>query len=277
MGLPGLPGIMGMTGATGTMGPIGLTGETGMTGTMGSIGMTGMTGTMGPVGMTGMTGTMGPVGLTGMTGTMGPVGLTGMTGTMGSIGMTGMTGTMGSIGLTGTMGPVGLTGMTGTMGSIGLTGMTGTMGASITNNNFAWAIKKDSQIFTGSVFNTILFTSVPELDGWIYASGMFTCNQSGKYIVSYTVIMTSTGGSRVASVRGNIDGTEIIGSAITEKFQSSSINQIWTNFFIMTINAGQKFKLEFAGSSSGDEKIDTTSSVSGETPVSSSIVITRIS
>jgi Collagen triple helix repeat (20 copies) len=238
----------------GTMGPIGLTGPTG---TQGPIGLTGPTGTQGPIGPTG---TMGPIGLTGPTGTQGPIGLTGPTGTMGPIGLTGATGTMGPIGLTGTMGPIGLT------------------GPSI-SNNYTWGIKINTQTIVNSItFENIIFTSTPEINGWIYNSitGLFTCNQTGKYFVSYIVIMSSIGGSRVASIRGVINNIEIIGSANTQNFQSASINQEWTNSFIMNVNSGQTFSLQFAGSSAGNEMINFTTPIAGETPISSSITIIRI-
>jgi hypothetical protein len=216
---------------------------------------------MGPIGLTG---TMGPIGLTG---TMGPIGLTG---TMGPIGLTG---TMGPIGLTGTRGPIGLT------GTMGPTGPSGPMGSAVTNNNYVWGFKTDTQIVVGAnTFETIKFTNLPELNGWTYNSttGNFTCNQSGKYLVSYIVIMSATGGSRVGTTRGVINGNEIIGSANTQNFQSTSINQEWTNSFIMNVTSGQTFTLQVAGSSAGNETINFTSPIASETPISSSIIITRI-
>jgi len=95
----------------------------------------------------GLTGTQGLIGLTGEIGTQGSIGLTG------PIGLTGEIGTQGSIGLTG---PIGLTGEIGTQGSIGLTG---TMGSNITDNNFVWGIKTNTQVIIGAgVFNNIIFT-----------------------------------------------------------------------------------------------------------------------
>ena len=179
------------------------------------------------------------------------------------------------MGATGATGPTGATGAT---GSTGPTGPTGATGLSITNANYTWAIKTDTQtISSANTFENIIFTATPTINGWIYISGVFTCNQTGLYLVSYTVEMSSTGGSRIASVRGAINGTEIIGSATTENFQSSSINQIWTNFFIMSIVSGQTFNLQFAGSTTGDETINFTSAIAGETPISASMTITRIS
>jgi len=201
---------------------------------------------------------------------MGPMGPPGPQGPIG------LTGTMGPIGLTGTMGPIGLTG---TMGPIGLTGTMGPMGSAVTNNNYVWGFKTNTQTVVGAnVFESVKFTNLPELTGWIYNSttGNFTCNQSGKYLVSYIVIMSATGGSRVGSIRGVVNGAEIIGSANTQNFQSTSINQEWSNSFIMNITSGQTFALQVAGSSAGNETINFTPPIAGETPISSSITITRI-
>ena len=88
--------------------------------------------------------------------------------------------------------------------------------------------------------------------------------------------MKTTGGSRRGSVRGSINTTEIINSAITADFQSTSITQPFGNFFIMTISTGQLFSLDFA-STTTTTQISTSTSVSGETVISASIVITRIS
>lgn len=212
----------------------------------------------------GNNGTMGPIG------PPGPPGLTGPPGPPGLRGPTGPSGTMGPIGLTGTMGPIGLTG---TMGPVG------PMGSAVTNNNYVWGFKLNTQVVVGAnTFETIKYTNLPEINGWTYNSttGNFTCNQNGKYLVSYLVIMSATGGSRVGTIRGSINGVEIIGSANTQSFQSTSINQEWSNSFIMNVTSGQIFKLEVAGSSAGNETINFTPPIAGETPISSSITITRI-
>lgn len=73
-----------------------------------------------------------------------------------------------------------------------------------------------------------------------------------------------------------IQSSEIIGSANTQNFQSTSINQEWTNNFIMSINSGQTFGLQVAGNSPNNVIINFKSPISTETPISSSIVITRI-
>ena len=142
-------------------------------------------------------------------------------------------------------------------------------------NNYVWAIKTDTQtVVIANTFANIIFTATPQINGWIYAGGTFTCIQTGIYRIVYTVIMSSIGESRIASVRGTLGGIEINGSAVTKNFQSP--NQIWTNFFLANITLGQIFSLQFAGSSIGNETINFTPAIAGETPISASVTITRI-
>ena len=122
-----------------------------------------------------------------------------------------------------------------------------------------------------------MYTSTPELNGWTYNSitGYFTCNNTGKYLVSYQVDMQATGGSRIGSVIGTINDIEIIGSATTQAFQSTSINQAWINFFIMNITTGDNFALKFTGTST-TVTISASTPIASESPDSASLTITRI-
>ena len=172
--------------------------------------------------------------------------------------------------MTGTQGPIGPVGLTGTMGPIG---------TSITDSNYFWAVKTNTQTVVGAdTFQNILYTNPVIINGWVYntINGEFTCNQTGLYRVAYTVVMSATGGARIGSVRAIINGVELIGTATTENIQSSSINQIWNNIFMMNINSRDIFALQFAGNSDGNIVIDFTPAIAGETPISTTIVITRI-
>ena len=282
IGTPGPQGQIGLTGPEGPQGPIGLTGPEGpqgpigLTGTQGSIGVQGPIGPQGiqgPIGPQGIQGIQGPDGPQGIQGPIGPQGIQGPIGPQGIQGPIGLTGTQGPIGLTGTQGPIGLTG---TQGSIGPQGPPGT---SITNQNYTWCVKTNTQTVVGAdTFQNILYTIPVIIDGWTYniVNGEFTCNQTGIYIVAYTVVMSAVGRARVGSVRAVINGLELIGTATTENIQSSSINQIWNNIFMMNITSGDIFALQFAGNSDGNVTIDFTPAIAGETPISATIVISRI-
>ncbi len=173
---------------------------------------------------------------------------------------------------------MGITGPIGPQGIQGLQGITGPSGSSITNNNYTWAFKNNTQKATTS-FSNILFTNTPEISGWVYDNilGHFQCNQSGKYIINYTASVSAIGGSRSASIRGAINNIEVIGSACSENLQSTSINQTLTNFFILNISNSQLFSLQFVGNSTNNESLDLITAIAGETPISCSMIITRIS
>jgi len=288
----GPPGPIGPQGIQGPIGPQGIQGPIGPQGIQGPIGLTGPEGPQGSIGLTGPEGPIGPQGI------QGPIGLTGPEGPQGSIGLTGPEGPIGPqgiqgpIGLTGPEGPQGPIGLTGTQGSIGpqgppgLTGTQGSIGpqgppgSSVTAQNYIWAVKTNTQTVVGTnTFQNIIYTIPVIIDGWTYniGTGNLTCNQTGLYKVAYTVVMSATGGARVASVRAIINGSELLGTATTENIQSSSINQIWNNIFIMSIVSGDIFALQFAGNSNGNIVIDFTPAIAGETPISSTIVISRIS
>ena len=210
----------------------------------------------------------------------GPQGLPGEIGPQGIPGEIcphGLTGEIGPQGLPGEIGPQGLPGEIGSQGLPGEIGIPGKDAESITNNNFVWAIKTDQQFaILEDIFINILYTSNPEITGWTYNNGIFTCNQTGKYTVSYSVTMSSIGSSKTASIRGVINSTEIIGSAVTQNFQSTSINQVFVNFFIMSISEGDTFSLQFAGNTADKVFIETAEAIDGETPITSSLIITRI-
>jgi len=201
-----------------------------------------------------------------------------MEGPPGKDGRDGRDGRNGKDGCRGRRGSRGSTGRRGRTGSPGPRGTRGPEGHSLTNTNYLWAVKTDTQpLTTALTAETILFTATPEINGWTYnaITGEFTCTTSGKYMVSYTVEMEATGGSRVATTMATLNGQEILGSAITQGFQSSSLTQAWTNFFVLEAAAGDIFSLKFSGSSTF-VRIHSETPIIGETPVTASLTITRI-
>jgi hypothetical protein len=201
-----------------------------------------------------------------------------MEGPPGKDGRDGRDGRNGKDGCRGRRGSRGSTGRRGRTGSPGPRGPQGTEGQTLTNTNYLWAIKTDTQgLATALTPEPILFTATPQLNGWTYnaITGELTCTTSGKYLVSYTVEMEATGGSRVATTMATLNSQEILGSAITQAFQLSSLTQAWTNFFILEATVSDIFCLKFSGSSTF-VSIQSEPSIIGETPVSASMAITRI-
>ena len=238
-------------------GPPGKDGRDGRDGRNGKDGCRGRRGSRGSTGRRGRTGSPGPRGPEGPSGPEGPEGPSGPEGPEG---------------------PKGPEGPQGPEGPKGPEGPSGPQGPSLTNANYLWAVKTNTQpLTTALTAETILFTATPQLNGWTYnaITGEFTCTTSGKYMVSYTVEMEATGGSRVATTMATLNGQEILGSAITQGFQSSSLTQAWTNFFILEAAAPDIFCLKFSGSSTF-VRIQSETPIIGETSVSASLTITRI-
>lgn len=283
-GPQGLPGIQGPQGLPGIQGPIGEQGLPGIQGPQGLPGIQGEPGVQGPQGESGIQGEPGIQGIQGEPGIQGLPGIQGESGIQGEPGIQGIQGDKGEKGDKGDKGENGDKGEKGEKGEKGDKGEKGEKGDKGESggsglDNYVWGLKTNTQSVIGTnVYENIKFTETPQIDGWIYnsSSGTFTCNQNGKYLVAYVVIMRSVGGSRVGSVRGVINSNEIIGSANTQNFQSTSINQEWTNSFIMSINSGQVFALQVAGNSANNVSINFTPPIAGEKPISSSTVITRI-
>lgn len=173
---------------------------------------------------------------------------------------------------------IGFRGPQGKQGEIGPQGEQGPPGDSLTNSNYNWYFKTNSQTVTENTFSNIIFTTSGLTDGWSYnpANGEFTCNQAGIYLISYYVYFLATGGSRIASVRGTIDGSEIIGSAVTQNMQSSSISQVSSNSFIAFIDLSSKFTLQATCNKDNTVFINNAGQIAGETPISASITFTRI-
>jgi hypothetical protein len=91
-------------------------------------------------------------------------------------------------------------------------------------------IKTDTQQLLRHTFETIMFSSNSEINGWTYNNGLFTCIETGKYLVSYLVIMFSTIEGHEKAQRYYKYNTHTR-SVNTQAFQSSSNNQEWNNYF----------------------------------------------
>jgi hypothetical protein len=226
-------GETGPTGSSGDIGPTGYTGPTGLSGESTNTGATGPAGNNGGTGPTGQVGDIGPTGNTGPAGNDGAIGPTGFTGPTGDIGQTGPTGPQNVIGtlaagtgLSLTTDPWDPTSGSATINNTGVTSLiagndislsssTGDVTVSVTTrNSITWYLSNAEYQFTGgNVWNTIGFTSTtPAPVTPIFVGGAappgaptaitsapssqgFTCQVSGRYQFSYSLILRNAAGS----------------------------------------------------------------------------------
>lgn len=144
------------------------------------------------------------------------------------------------------------------------------------DNNFISVNKTTQQTATKNVFTNIIYNTTVEKRGWVYnnATGIFTCNQKGKYMVDCVTLIGITPNSNnnveVASVRATLNGVEVIGTAITKVFVGSGQ---WINSFILSANSGDSFAVQFTGNS-GQEIISSSPAIAGETITLATVRIT---
>ena len=179
-------------------------GPQGRRGIRGIIGPTGVRGPKGPTGGTCPTGTTGPTGPS-LTGPIGPVGPTGPTGATGLTGPTGFISiaVTGPTGPTGPIGPVGsATGPTGPSGSTGTTGPTGISVFAFLNNGSSAATAE-----TVPSMGTISFAGPNILEGIALDStnSVATLPQTGTYLVSYELYITSSASGETSGSTGNVE------------------------------------------------------------------------
>ena len=269
MGNTGPQGATGLTGPTGPTGPNGKDGEIGFTGATGSTGQRGEQGCIGPTGPKGEKGDEGDIGPRGYTGATGRDGPTGPKGSDGLDGLNGLDGEDGAIGIMGQTGPTGAIGPTGT----------------VTNSNYVFSYDTTTQtILTSNRYQDITFNTNVILNGWTHSvsSGEFLCNQTGVYLIQYSVETKATGGSNKIALRAVIQsggvGTfnEIPGSQLFQDFQSNSSTQAAVRYFMASINSGDIVKLQFAGSSTTVRLIVDDILNLSTYPTSVTIIITRI-
>ena len=226
----------------------------------------------GPTGCMDYTGYQSVINYSGATGGRGPIIYTGPTGILGPMGHSGPTGPVGPMGPPGPMSPLG---RHGPGAHTGPTGPAGPVGQAL---GYAWAFKTNSQyVVTPLIFETLTFTETPELIGWSYnnLNGVFTCLNSGKYLVSFTIEARANSGFSVATARGAINSVGIIGSAVTHNFFTNSLNQSWGNSFIMTIRQSDIFTIEITGTNT-NIVISPSNQIASEIPVAASLTITRL-
>ena len=145
------------------------------------------------------------------------------------------------------------------------------------NVDFIWVLKNDIQSVTlPLIYQNILFNTFPENNGWTYdnLTGYFKPNNSGKYMISYNVNISTNNINLEASIIGTVNDSIINGSVTGHLFPNPS-NFVFINSFIVNITTADRFSLKFTGNSSLITIISV-NLVSIQSPFAASLIITRI-
>lgn len=149
------------------------------------------------------------------------------------------------------------------------------------SNNFVFAYSSTTQaVVSPGLFQNITFNSNVEIDGWSHPPGtaQFTCNQTGKYLITLMPTFTITSGGFVGAVcdtRFAINGIAVIGSSNSTSLTVS--NAILTNSSnsIITVLSGDILTAQLGSNSSGCQLLPSPNSISPVKP-SAKITIQRL-
>jgi hypothetical protein len=158
-----------------------------------------------------------------------------------------------------------------------LTNLPGGSGGS-TGANFVYAYDSTTQpVSSASAFQDLTLNTVAQLNGWTHAAGSasFTNNQTGLYLVEYSVEAGSTSSANsTVSVIAVLNGTEIPGSQASIDTRAATQNAIVSKSFIVGVSAGNTLKLQFTGTATSDRL--TANNGSGTTKPSASLTVIHL-
>lgn len=143
----------------------------------------------------------------------------------------------------------------------------------IVGRDFIWSYKNTSQAST-SAFQDILFDVNGPTNGWVHIPGTapFIAPVNGTYEVAYSVNLQATT-NQGGSVRVAVNGSEVVGSAITQTIIGPTPGFLeFENSIIVTLAQNQSLTIQFAGNVFVNNPLP----ILNETPISASLVITRI-
>ncbi len=144
-------------------------------------------------------------------------------------------------------------------------------------NNYVHAFDTTTQtIAITNTFQNITLNTNADIDGWAHTTGSadFTCNQTGRYLITYDAIVNEGSGTPVASFRATLNGTPISGSqAAREVFRNVNPMPI-SHSFIEQINTNDILRFQFTAQLTPVRVVSAT--VSGSTFPSFNITISRI-
>lgn len=175
----------------------------------------------GPQGPPGPVGPQGPPGPQGPMGAQGPIGQRGMTGATGATGPTGQRGATGSTGVTGPTGPTGISEASAAMSALNIS--SSTFSVTTDGTNISLPVQPYMKGFTADTTDS-----------------EFTVVQTGTYLISYDIKMTS---GLPMSSRVTLNGTPITNSINISSTSSSE----YSVTFMQALTAGDILSLQFYG------------------------------
>ena len=201
------------------------------------------------------------------------------------------TGPTGPAGATGATGATGDTGATGPIGPTGPTGATGATGDTFANNYFYAYDTTIQTTAAPSTFQPVNFSTNGPVDvtnGWTHAPGssVFTCNQTGVYLVVYrgegAISGVLFGGNITLTMRATFNGAEVAGTQVGIQANlgilgaNTEIHPLTTSF-LLSATTGQNLEIQFATSLIAPaQRLEPVVGGAGGTAISASITITRI-
>jgi hypothetical protein len=111
---------------------------------------------------------------------------------------------------------------------------------------------------TANTFQDVTFNFNSVTNGWTHTTGTanFTCNQTGLYLVQYTVEEgLSLSATVTESTRLVVNGTEVAGSAESVTLNNSTLIMSCSKSCLISIAATDVLKLQFTASSTSGELI----------------------
>jgi len=147
--------------------------------------------------------------------------------------------------------------------------------------NFVFAYDTTTQsISLTNTFQTLTYDTNGQLDGWAHTTGtgVFTCNQTGLYLVTFDLQVNKIGGGAGNfAARATFNAVEVAGSHTGIDYATNNLHMQVSRTFLVSATAAQVLEIEMAGDQTGFEvSPDTQNPGTATTRISCAIDITRI-
>ena len=118
----------------------------------------------------------------------------------------------------------------------------------LTAGNFVYAYDTTTQsTLTANTFQDVTFSSNGQVNGWTHTVGtaVFTCGQTGIYLVQYSAETETTTGAATDSLRAVLNGTEIPGSQSATGISAAGTPAVAAKSVLVMANASDSLKIQF--------------------------------